>query len=81
MYPPPGPFTIPNPHVYGEPAIAATGKRERTGTDIDRKEYRDTDSETRDRNERYAYVASYNWAERISRIFCINSVLFFLKVQ
>ena len=73
MYPP-SPFTMPNPHVYGEPAIAVTGKRERTGTDIDRKEYRDTESETRDRNERYAYVAGYSWPERWLE--CWNALFF-----
>ena len=55
MYPP-GPFTLGNHHVYAEPVITVPGKRERIGTEADRKEYRDTESETRDKNERYVVV-------------------------
>ena len=52
MYPP-GPLTLANPHVYPEPVITASGKRERTGVETDRKEYRDAESEARARNEMY----------------------------
>ena len=51
MYPP-APFALGNPHVYAE-AVTAPVKRERPGVETDRKEYRDTEPETRDRNERY----------------------------
>ena len=59
MYPPP-PFALGNPPVYAEPMITGSGKRERTGAETERKEYRDTESETRDRNERYVVTLKLN---------------------
>ncbi|CAB4001529.1 Hypothetical predicted protein [Paramuricea clavata] len=48
LYPP---FALGNPLVYAKPMITGSRKREWTGPETDRKEYRDTEFETRDRNE------------------------------
>jgi hypothetical protein len=64
MYPP-GPFALGNPHVYTEPVITGSGKRERTGAETDRKEYRDTEPEKREKNERYVTV---NFGQKLSRV-------------
>ena len=51
MYPP-GAFALGNPHVYAEPVITGSGKREQTAAETDRRDYRDTESEKREQNER-----------------------------
>ena len=56
---PPHHLALGNPHLYPE-AITAQGKRERTVVDPARKEYRDTESENRDRNERYRIKLKLN---------------------
>ena len=52
MYPP-APFAIGNPHVYAEhPITSGSGKRERLGNELDRKDSRDSECKTRERSDR-----------------------------
>lgn len=65
MYPP-APFAIGNPHMYVEP-VTGPGKREWTGPDKDRKEYREAESESRERNERYFFLVNEELVAKLAK--------------